>query len=59
MQGLPRRLSQTGANLHARVSPDADDNARAVEKPAIRMLREDYWFRGVADNSVPLRVLTP
>jgi putative ABC transport system substrate-binding protein len=22
------------------------------------MLREDYWFRGVADNPVPLRVLT-
>jgi hypothetical protein len=34
-------------------------SARAVEKPAIRMLREDYWFRGVADNPVPLRVLTP
>jgi hypothetical protein len=23
------------------------------------MLREDYWFRGVADNPAPLRVLTP
>jgi len=23
------------------------------------MLQEDYWFRGVADNPAPLRVLTP